>query len=228
MEASSGKTTVLVGPSGCGKSTVLNLMLGLIEIDGGSLTFNDHPISAVDRSELRRSIGYVIQSGGLFPHLSAAGNATLMARYYKWSKSEIDHRLETLAALVQLPMDLLKRFPVELSGGQRQRVALMRALFLDPPVLLMDEPFGALDTLVRHDLQEDLKALFADLSKTVVIVTHDMAEAAFFADHIVLLNEGRVAQSGSIDALVNTPASDFVMRFLTARRTLQISEGVSV
>ena len=171
-------TTVLVGPSGCGKSTLLRLMMGLEGADGGTVTFEGDPVTAGDLA-LRRRMGYMVQGGGLFPHLTAAGNAALMARFLRWPRDRIAARLAELSALCRFPPDLLSRRPAALSGGQKQRVAIMRALMLDPHVILLDEPFGALDTLVRHDLQDELKALFADLGKTVVLVTHDMTEAAF-------------------------------------------------
>jgi osmoprotectant transport system ATP-binding protein len=167
---------------------------------------------------LRRRIGYVIQSGGLFPHLSAEDNVTLAARYLRREKSWIEARIAELAELVQLPRDTLRRFPGDLSGGQAQRVSLMRALMLDPAVLLLDEPLGALDPMVRYGLQEDLRRLFARLKKSVLLVTHDMAEAAFFSQHLVLMRAGRVVQQGSYEDLVKSPAEDFVREFVRAQR----------
>ena len=166
-------------------------------------------------------IGYVIQEGGLFPHLSVRDNAALLARTLGWSKDRIAQRLEELAALCQLPPDLLARFPAELSGGQRQRVGLVRALMLDPPVLLLDEPLGALDPIVRHELQTQMRTLFAQLGKTVVLVTHDVAEAAYLADTLVLMRDGRVLQQGTARDLVDTPVDEFVTAFMTAQRTLE-------
>lgn len=211
------QTTVLIGPSGCGKSTLLRLLIGLIEADGGAIHVDGRPLTPAAVPSLRRLMGYVIQEGGLFPHMSAGDNVTLMARYLGWSRPRIAERLEELTALVQLPGDSLRRYPGELSGGQRQRVSLMRALMLDPEVLLLDEPLGALDPMIRHELQRDLKAIFKRLAKTVVLVTHDIAEAGFFADVIVLMREGRVVQKGSLTDLVARPAEPFVGRFVQAQ-----------
>jgi osmoprotectant transport system ATP-binding protein len=169
---------------------------------------------------MRHRIGYVIQSGGLFPHLTARDNVTLAARYLKRPSTWIESRVSELVELVQLSQDVLARFPGDLSGGQRQRVSLMRALMLDPDLLLLDEPLGALDPMVRHGLQDDLRALFARLKKTVLLVTHDLAEAAFFADTIVLMREGRIAQQGSYRDLIHAPADEFVRAFLKAQRAL--------
>jgi osmoprotectant transport system ATP-binding protein len=172
--------------------------------------------------ELRRRIGYVIQSGGLFPHLSAQDNVTLAARYLRRGREWIEARLAELADLVQLPLDVLSRFPGDLSGGQRQRVSLMRALMLDPAVLLLDEPLGALDPMVRYGLQEDLRKLFARLRKSVLLVTHDMAEAAFFSRHLVLMRDGRIAQQGTYRDLATSPAHEFVREFVAAQRGLHV------
>ena len=172
------RRTVLIGPSGCGKSTILRLMVGLVRPDAGQVLFQGTPVAAANVLPLRRRIGYVIQEGGLFPHLSAEGNVSLVARYLGWDARKIAARLAELADLVRLPAGLLGRLPFELSGGQRQRVGLMRALMLDPEVLLLDEPLAALDPVVRRELQDDLRAIFERLGKTVVLVTHDLEEAA--------------------------------------------------
>jgi len=160
----------------------------------------------------------VIQNGGLFPHLTARRNVTLMARYLNWKRSEIEARLLELAELTQFPLDGLDRYPVQLSGGQKQRLALMRALMLDPKVLLLDEPLGALDPIIRFDLQTDLKRIFQRLRKTVVLVTHDLDEAEYFGDSIVLMREGRIVQQGSIHEMVNAPIDPFVTHFIHAQR----------
>lgn len=214
-----GRTTVLIGPSGCGKSTILRLMAGLVGPDSGVVLFRGQEVTPADVMGVRRLLGYVIQEGGLFAHLTAAGNATLMARYLRWPRPRIEGRLRQLAELTRLPLGLLERYPAELSGGQRQRVSLMRALMLDPDLLLLDEPLGALDPMVRHDLQEDLKRIFAELNKTVVLVTHDMAEAAFFGNTIVLLRDGSVVQRGTLRELLDCPADDFVVQFINAQRS---------
>ena len=213
-----GKTTVLIGPSGCGKSTLLRLIIRLIEPDSGSVEFNGEPITPDTISNLRRHIGYVIQEGGLFPHLSARANVLLMARHIGKTEDEMQNKLVELCELTRFPRNLLSRFPVELSGGQRQRVGLMRALMLSPELLLLDEPLGALDPLVRASLQKDLKEIFAQLQQTVLFVTHDLAEAAYFGDEIVLMNEGRIVQKGSVTDLREKTADPFVSEFLNAQR----------
>ena len=162
-------------------------------------------------------MGYVIQDGGLFPHLTARGNIELMAREAGWTKSRRVERLDELCSLTRFPEDGLDRHPVELSGGQRQRVSLMRALMLDPPIVLMDEPLGALDPMIRAELQDDLKSIFQSLGKTVLLVTHDLSEAAFLGNQIILLREGRVLQKGTFRDLVANPATAFVTRFVNAQ-----------
>jgi osmoprotectant transport system ATP-binding protein len=213
-----GKTTVLIGPSGCGKSTLLRLVIGLIEPGSGSIDFDGEPISDKNIDGLRRRIGYVIQEGGLFPHLTARGNVALMARHAGKSDQEIRERLQQLCDLSRFPENLLLRYPAELSGGQRQRVSLMRALMLSPELLLLDEPLGALDPLVRASLQEDLKEIFARLGQTVLFVTHDLAEAVYFSDEIILMDGGRIVQKGTISDLREKPAHSFVSEFINAQR----------
>jgi osmoprotectant transport system ATP-binding protein len=217
-----GKTTVLIGPSGCGKSTLLRLIIGLIEPDSGSVGFNGKPITPDTIGTLRRRIGYVIQEGGLFPHLTARANVLLMARHIGKSENEMQNRLVDLCELTRFSVNLLSRYPVELSGGQRQRVGLMRALMLSPELLLLDEPLGALDPLVRASLQKDLKEIFARLQQTVLFVTHDLAEAIYFGDEVVLMNEGRIVQQGSITDLREKPADPFVLEFINAQRGVQL------
>jgi osmoprotectant transport system ATP-binding protein len=218
LSISQGQTTVLIGPSGCGKSTLLRLIIGLIRLDTGSIHFEGILLAAANILEQRQRMGYVIQEGGLFPHLTAQDNITLMAEYLDWEKAQIRQRLGELVALTRFPQDALDRYPAQLSGGQRQRVALMRALMLDPDLLLLDEPLGALDPLNRYELQAELKAIFQSLGKTVVMVTHDIGEAAYFGDHIVLLQEGRIIQQGAIQDLVEKPNTPFVERFIRAQR----------
>ena len=217
-----GKTTVLIGPSGCGKSTLLRLIIGLIESDRGEIKFDGTDLRIEKIEILRRQIGYVIQEGGLFPHLSARKNILLMARHLGRSEDEMLARLADLCGLTRFPENLLHRYPLELSGGQRQRVSLMRALMLSPELLLLDEPLGALDPLVRAALQKDLKEIFARLKQTALLVTHDLAEAAYLGDTIVLMNEGRIVQEGSIVDLRERPASNFVTEFINAQRGLAV------
>jgi osmoprotectant transport system ATP-binding protein len=211
-------TTALIGPSGCGKSTLLRLILRLIEPDAGSIQFDGTEITRENAPEIRRRVGYVIQEGGLFPHLTARANVLLMSRHLGQASEEAETRLGELCALSQFPAEALDRYPPELSGGQRQRVSLMRALMLSPELLLLDEPLGALDPLVRSTLQEDLKEIFLRLQQSVLLVTHDMAEAAYLADEIVLMNEGRIVQKGTAAELRDHPANEFVRAFLKAQR----------
>jgi osmoprotectant transport system ATP-binding protein len=219
---SAGRCTALLGPSGCGKSTLLRLILGLLQADAGSIQFGDR--DAVS-SDLRGRTGYVIQDGGLFPHLNAAENLALKARDLGWPSARIADRIREVAAISHFPADLLGHYPLQLSGGQRQRVGLMRALMLDPDLLLLDEPLAALDPVVRAELQDELRSIFRTLGKTVLFVTHDLAEAAFLADEIVLLRSGRVVQSGPWRDLVERPADDFARQFVRAQRALHLMDG---
>ncbi len=218
LDIAAAQTTVLIGPSGCGKSTLLRLMVGLLTPSGGEIVFEGQQLNATNILQLRHRMGYVIQDGGLFPHLTARANATLMARHLRWPKKKIGDRLAELTNLTHFPADGLDRYPGQLSGGQRQRVSLMRALFLDPDVLLLDEPLGALDPLIRAELQTELREIFRNVQKTVVMVTHDLAEAVYFADTIVLLRDGVIVQVGTFRELAESPADPFVTQFIQAQR----------
>jgi osmoprotectant transport system ATP-binding protein len=217
--AEPGRITVLLGPSGCGKSTLLRLMIGLLVPDAGEVLFDGVRMMPENLREIRLRIGYVIQDGGLFPHLSARQNVELMAQYLGWRPEKIEARTKELAALARLPVDALARFPIELSGGQRQRVGLMRSLMLDPQVLLLDEPLGALDPIVRSELQEDLRAAIRSLGKTCVLVTHDIGEAAYFGDTLILLRDGAIVQRGTLEELLHSPSDPFVSKFINAQRS---------
>lgn len=220
LTIASGKTTVLIGPSGSGKSTILGMMIGLVKPDAGDILFNDTPLSVGKLEQKRQRMGYVIQDGGLFPHLSARRNVTLMAQHLQRNPQETANRIQELCDLTHFPEAALDRVPAQLSGGQYQRVALMRALMLDPDVLLLDEPLGALDPLIRFDLQTELRDIFRSLGKTVIMVTHDIGEASYLGDTIVLLRDGRVVQSGAITDLIDNPFEDFVVRFMRAQRSV--------
>src|SRR5436853_2956268 len=220
LSVESSKTTVLIGPSGCGKSTLLRLIIRLIEPDSGSIEFDGRPVTPDNINTMRRRIGYVIQEGGLFPHLTTRTNVLLMARHIGKSEEDTHDRLVELSELTRFSEKLLPRYPMELSGGQRQRVSLMRALMLSPELLLLDEPLGALDPLVRASLQKDLKEIFTRLGQTVLFVTHDLAEAAYFGDEIVLMNEGHIVQQGSLVDLREKPVSDVVSEFINSQRAL--------
>jgi osmoprotectant transport system ATP-binding protein len=211
-------TLAIIGPSGCGKSTLLRLIVGLVTPDRGTIAIGGVPMGNETKRALRLRIGYVIQEGGLFPHLTARENVTLVAHDLGWTGARIDERVAALLELTRLPATLLDRYPSQVSGGQRQRLALMRALMLDPEVLLMDEPLAALDPMIRADLQRELAGWFERLKKTVVLVTHDLGEAAFLGDEIAVMKAGQVIQRGSFDVLDRTPLDPIVTEFIRAQR----------
>ncbi len=208
----------LIGASGCGKSTLLRIIVGTVRPDSGQVRVAGDLMTAGNTRRIRHSLGYPVPDAGLFPHLTARENVCLLARHLGWEARRVRSRLEELTTLVAFSPDLLERYPAQLSGGQRQRVGLMRALMLDPPVLLMDEPLGALDPLIRSRLQEDLKGIFSRLRKTVVLVTHDMAEAAYLSERISIMREGRILQTGPLHSLVHSPAEAYVGEFISAQR----------
>ncbi|HVT26688.1 MAG TPA: ATP-binding cassette domain-containing protein [Lacipirellulaceae bacterium] len=217
LTVKSGEVLVLLGPSGCGKTTILRMVAGLVKASAGEIVVDDLVLSGRTLPDVRRRLGYVIQEGGLFPHLTAAANVTLMARHQRWSRGRRDQRLAELVEMTRFPPDALSRYPIELSGGQRQRVSLMRALFLSPHLLLLDEPLGALDPMIRAGLQRDLKVVFERTGATVLLVTHDLVEASWFADRVCMLENGRIVQQGSFASIVNEPASDFVREFVNSQ-----------
>jgi osmoprotectant transport system ATP-binding protein len=195
-------------------------VVGLIEPTGGHVEFDGRAVTQENIIAVRRRMGYVIQSGGLFPHLTARQNILLIPKHLGSPDHKMQNRLLELCGLTHFPESGLDRYPLELSGGQQQRVGLMRALALDPDVLLLDEPLGALDPLVRTALQTELRDIFKSLRKTVILVTHDMAEAAFLADEILLFREGRLLQRGSLDNILHRPEDPFVSDFINAQRNM--------
>jgi osmoprotectant transport system ATP-binding protein len=207
----------LIGPSGCGKSTLLRLLVGLVRPDQGRVLVGATPMGPTTRAAILPRIGYVIQDGGLFPHLTALENTALVARHRGWERERVDARIRELLELTRLDEALLDRYPSELSGGQKQRVALMRALMLDPDVLLMDEPLAALDPMIRSRLQRDLREVFQRLRTTVLFVTHDLGEAATVADEVALLRAGRLVQRGKPADLATSPVDPFVTEFIAAQ-----------
>jgi osmoprotectant transport system ATP-binding protein len=217
IDVVAGTTHVLLGSSGSGKSTVLRLILGIATPDEGVVLVDGTPVNGSTRAELVKRMGYVVQDGGLYPHLTAFANVGLGAEAQGWSQGRMKARVAKLAAMAGIDEAMLGRYPRELSGGQRQRVGLMRALMLDPPILLLDEPLGALDPIVRAELQSQLGRLFAELRKTVVLVTHDIREAALLGRTITLMTAGRTVQQGTFADLVERPATPFVTQFLTAQ-----------
>jgi osmoprotectant transport system ATP-binding protein len=210
-----GKTMALLGPSGCGKTTTLRLINRLLDPSSGHISVEGHDTAGTDPVQLRRRMGYVVQRGGLFPHLTVRRNIAILCEIEKWERVRTEQRVDELLTLVGMePAAFRDRFPAELSGGQRQRIGVARALALDPPILLMDEPFGALDPITRTKLQQEFKDLEALVAKTIVIVTHDLAEAFLLGDRVALLNEGQLVQVGTPDELRAAPATPWVEQFL--------------
>jgi len=217
LDVPEGSILALLGASGSGKTTALRLINRLAQPDEGLVLVLGKPVEAWDLIELRRKIGYVIQEGGLFPHFDVARNVGLVPERMGWSEAKVSRRVRELLTLVGLdPAAFERRFPRELSGGQRQRVGLARALAADPPLLLFDEPFGALDPITRRRLQDEFRGLVKRLGKTAIVVTHDLAEACRVADEIAVLHEGRVAQRATPKALLKEPAEGYVASFVAA------------
>lgn len=223
LKVTDGLSHVLLGSSGSGKSTLIKIILGLVKADRGSVSIAGETLDFTTRSTWLHRLGYVPQDGGLFPHLTAEKNVTLVAETLKWPKDKIHARVLELAEIVSLNADQLARFPWELSGGQKQRLAIMRAVFLDPQIILLDEPLGALDPIVRSDVQSRLREIFRRLQKTVLLVTHDLSEAAYLGDEVTLLKDGRVLQTGKLSDLVNTPADPYVSQFINAQRPWEMT-----
>ncbi|MFJ8030155.1 MULTISPECIES: betaine/proline/choline family ABC transporter ATP-binding protein [unclassified Streptomyces] len=223
MDIRAGETVVFVGPSGCGKSTTLKMINRLIEPSGGRIRIDDEDVTDMDPVKLRRKVGYAIQSAGLFPHMTVAQNIALVPRMIGWSKARTRARVEELLDLVGLdPGEFHGRYPRQLSGGQQQRVGVARALAADPPVLLMDEPFGAVDPITRDHLQDELIRLQRELHKTIVFVTHDFDEAIKIGDRIAVLRErSHIAQFDTPEAILTNPADDFVSGFVGAGAALK-------
>ncbi len=217
-----GEICVLVGPSGAGKTTAMKMVNRLIEFDGGDIRIDGTSVRDQDATELRRGIGYVIQQVGLFPHMNVADNVATVPRLLGWPRARTRQRVAELLELVGLEAEYGERYPSQLSGGQRQRVGLARALAADPPLMLMDEPFGALDPITRDRLQAEFLRLHEEVRKTVIFVTHDIDEAIKLGDRIAILREGGVlAQYDTPDRILAHPADDFVARFVGADRGLK-------
>lgn len=216
LEIPAGKIVMLVGPSGCGKTTTLKMINRLIEPTEGTISLGDQDVTDIDGDDLRRRIGYVIQAGGLFPHMTIAQNIAIVPKMLKWDKQRIAARVDELLDLVSLDPEVYRdRYPRELSGGQQQRVGVARALAADPPVLLMDEPFGAVDPITRQRLQDELLQIQEELQKTIVIVTHDFDEAVKLGDWIVIFSEGaHIVQYDTPERILAEPANEFVENFI--------------
>jgi osmoprotectant transport system ATP-binding protein len=224
LEVPAGELVVLVGPSGCGKSTILRMVNRLVEPSAGRIYLGDEDVTHADPVRLRRRIGYVIQNVGLFPHQTVRDNVATVPRLQGWSRSRIGSRVDELLALVGLePATFARRYPHELSGGQRQRVGVARALAADPVVLLMDEPFSAVDPIVRGRLQEEFLRLQAEVRKTIIFVTHDVDEAVRLGDRIAVLSEGgRLEQYDPPSTLLAEPANPFVAEFVGSDRGIKL------
>jgi len=223
LEVPAGEIAVLVGPSGCGKTTAMRMVNRLTEITEGDIVLGGQSVLARRPDELRRDIGYVIQQIGLFPHLTIAENIATVPRLLGWDRARIRTRTDELMELIGLdPQEMRRRYPAQLSGGQRQRVGVARALAADPPLMLMDEPFGAIDPINRERLQDEFLRLQAQVRKTIVFVTHDIDEAIKMGDRIAILREGGVlAQYDTPEAILTSPADDFVAQFVGADRGLK-------
>jgi osmoprotectant transport system ATP-binding protein len=229
IEIRDGETVMLLGPSGCGKTTTLKMINRLIEHTSGTILFNGKDIAQEDPVQLRRSMGYVIQQAGLFPHLTVGDNIGTVPRLLGWKPAQIRARIAELVDLVDLDPAIIPRLPRELSGGQQQRVGVARALAADPPVMLMDEPFGALDPITRQRLQEELRRLQKRVKKTIVFVTHDVEEAVILGDRIAVLNVGGILEQFDTPArILGRPASAFVADFLGKDRQLRRLSLMSV
>ena len=222
LSIAAGEVCVLIGPSGCGKTTTMRMINRMIEPDGGAIEVGGRDVLSVDPVELRRSIGYVIQQVGLFPHWNIADNIATVPRLLGWDTARIAPRVDELMALVGMdPREFRHRFPRELSGGQRQRIGVARALAADPPVMLMDEPFGALDPITRARLQTEFLRILHDLKKTIVFVTHDIDEAIRMGDRIAIMKDGALVQYDTPERILAHPADAFVEEFVGSDRALK-------
>jgi osmoprotectant transport system ATP-binding protein len=221
LEAGAAERLVIVGPSGCGKSTLLRIVVGLVVPDRGVVRIGGTTLTPLTANGLRLRLGYVIQEGGLFPHMTNEANVTLLARRRGWPPARIDARVRELVELVHVDRALLTRYPLQSSGGERQRIGLMRALMLDPDVLLLDEPMGSLDASARARLQDELFEMTNRLAKCVLLVTHDLAEAAMLGHRIAVMRPGRIVQVGTLRDLIDRPSDPFVVEFLRAQRGVE-------
>ena len=222
LEVARGELVVLLGPSGCGKTTMLKMVNRLYEHDEGSILVEGREVNSFKVTDLRRRIGYVIQSTGLFPHMTVARNIATVPEMLGWDRERISHRIDELLELVGLPpAEYRSRYPSQLSGGQQQRVGLARALAADPSIMLMDEPFAAIDNITRRRLQDELLDIQSKVGKTILFVTHDVEEAMRLADRIAVMRQGKVVQYDTPLAILSTPADDFVADLVGARDVLR-------
>ncbi|KIL36451.1 glycine/betaine ABC transporter ATP-binding protein [Cohnella kolymensis] len=228
LEIKQGELVTLIGPSGCGKTTTMKMINRLVEPSGGRILVDGKDISKINPVELRRNVGYVIQHIGLFPHMTIKDNVAIVPKLKKMNRAEYDKRIDELMEMVGLdPSQYADRYPSELSGGQQQRIGVIRALAAEPPIILMDEPFSALDPISREQLQDELIRLQEEVKKTIVFVSHDMDEALKIADRIVLMKAGEIVQMDTPDRMIRRPINDFVRTFIGENR-LNESENLSV
>lgn len=226
LTVNDGEFVVLIGPSGCGKTTTLKMINRLIEADSGDILINGKSIHELNGEKLRRNIGYVIQQIGLFPNMTVEENICVVPKLLKWSKEEMSQRTHELLELVHMPYEEnAKKYPNELSGGQRQRIGVLRALAAKPPVILMDEPFGALDPITRDTLQDEVKALQKSLGITIIFVTHDMDEAIKMGDRIIFMDKGVIQQDAAPEEMLRHPANEIVRNFMGKHSAAYRSQG---
>ncbi|WP_341474385.1 betaine/proline/choline family ABC transporter ATP-binding protein [Heliorestis acidaminivorans] len=229
LQVAAGELVVLIGPSGCGKSTTMKMINRLVDPSSGTITVDGKDISKVNPVELRRNIGYVIQQIGLFPHMTIAQNAEIILKLKKVPENERSKKIDELLELVNLdPAQYRDRYPHELSGGQQQRVGVIRALAAEPSIILMDEPFSALDPLSREQLQDELSRLKKTIKQTIVFVTHDMDEALKIADRIILMKDGEIVQADTPDRMLRHPKNDFVREFIGEKRMVSDDSPIYV
>ncbi len=229
FEIQEGQFAVFIGPSGCGKTTTLKMINRLIQPDSGHIYLNGQDIASIDRYELRRHTGYVIQQIGLFPNMTVAQNICVVPKLLKWPKDQCDKTVHALLDMVEMPYDqYAHKYPSEMSGGQQQRIGILRALAASPPVVLMDEPFSALDPMTRRSLQLEVKNLQQKLNKTIVFVTHDMEEALDLADIIVFMDRGQIVQAAPPEEMLESPATDQIREFLGRHQSAPDPAGLTV
>ena len=229
LEVNEGEVCVLIGPSGCGKTTTLRMINRLIEPSSGHILVDQQDIGTVKPEMLRRSIGYAIQSVGLFPHMTVAANIAVVPELLHWEKERTDHRIDELLALVGLdPTEYAHKYPSQLSGGEAQRIGVARALAANPPILLMDEPFGAVDPLTREKLQDQFLRIQREVKKTIILVTHDLDEAIRLADRIAIIESGRLVQYDMPELILSKPANKFVHDFIGTDRALKRLSRITI
>jgi osmoprotectant transport system ATP-binding protein len=222
-----GEIVVLIGKSGCGKTTTLKMINRLVEYDSGEIYVNNREIRRINPITLRRNIGYVIQDIGLFPHLTIAANIAVVPKLLKWDSEKIERTTADVMNIIRLPKTLLQRYPHQLSGGQKQRIGVARAIIVNPEIILMDEPFGALDPITREELQQEFVNLQDQIQKTIVFVTHDIFEAFTLGNKVAIMDKGEIIQMGTPHDLLIKPKNNFVKKFIGKHHASLLSENKS-